>query len=189
MLAPIYIVDDFYTDPDRVRALALSLEYAQTPGSHDGFPGLRSTTRYFTASHLRSFRRLIPAMGFRDRPENGAFQFLPKSAAPFSRIHADGRLGWAGVLYLNPDRDGTPGTSFHHHIKLGCSALPTTRTRIDFAKRIWNDGAHIARWTEVACVSIRYNRLVLFKRNRFHRNASAFGSTYGDARLAQVFFF
>jgi hypothetical protein len=44
-------------------------------------------------------------------------------------------------------------------------------------------------WTEVACVSIRYNRLVLFKRNRFHRNASAFGSTYGDARLVQVFFF
>ena len=196
-LTPIYIVDDFYDEPDRVRELALSLEYRQTPARHDRFPGLRSTTRYFTASHRRRFKALIPSMGFRDRAENGAFQFLPRTAARYSYIHADGLSGWAGVLYLNPDRDGMPGTSFYRHKRLSWTAMPSARVlgkmsrsaRARLMTRLWNDAARPSVWEQVASVSIRYNRLVLFKRNRFHGNASTFGTTYGNARLTQVFFF
>jgi hypothetical protein len=196
-LTPIYVVDDFYDEPDSVRELALSLEYRQTPARHDYFPGLRSTTRYFTKTHLRRFKALIPSMGFRDRAENGAFQFLPRAASRYFRIHADGLSGWAGVLYLNPDRDGTPGTSFFQHEWLGWTSMPSTRVlgqmprsaRTKLIRRLWNDGADAKKWKEVACVSIRYNRLVLFKRNLFHVNASAFGTTYGNARLVQIFFF
>jgi len=136
-------------------------------------------------------------MGFRDRAENGAFQFLPEDARRYDFIHADGHSGWAGVLYLNPDRDGTPGTSFFRHTKLSWTEMPTARemhkmarrNRLDTMKTICNDGAHVGRWQEIASVPIRYNRLLLFRRNRFHCAASAFGTTYGNARLVQVFFF
>lgn len=195
-LSPIYIVDDFYADPDRVRQHALSLEYRQTPARHDAFPGLRSTTRHFTASHLRAFKRVIPSMGFRDRAENGAFQFLPRSAARYSYIHADGLSGWAGVLYLNSNRDGLPGTGFYRHKRLGWTAMPRMRelrkmsrsTRAALMQRLWKDGARPSLWEQVAAVSVRYNRLVLFQRKLFHGNLSAFGTTYGNARLTQVFF-
>ena len=43
----VYIVDDFYKDPDEVRELALSLKYGVAPGLVSGFPGMRGSLETF----------------------------------------------------------------------------------------------------------------------------------------------
>jgi hypothetical protein len=86
--------------------------------------------------------------------------------------------GWSGVVYLSPDPQSSAGTSFWRNRKTG-------RCVASFGASYSFEPADF----ELAYVAEnRFNRLVLFRENVWHRVEHGFG-VGEDARLTQTFFF
>src|SRR5204862_5368387 len=112
------------------------------------------------------------------------FQFQPATYDEQSFVHSDG-CDWAAVVYLNKDRDGEPGTRFYRHRETGM-AVHTGEPGT-----VWphlRDGGKLDMWEVTLTVPMRFNRLVLYNANMFHRNACAWGSSVHDSRLVQSIF-
>jgi hypothetical protein len=93
---------------------------------------------------------------------------------------------WAGVLYLNRDHQGEPGTCFYEHIQTGALRFGGEHSK-DWP--FIRDSENLAKWELRETVNIRFNRLVLYDATQFHRNASTWGTQLADSRLVQGFFF
>ncbi len=188
----IIIINDFYENPDAVRAHALSLPYK----SDSVYPGQRSAREPLAPAVMDRLSRYV---GRNITKAMAVFQYQTEADRDHSFIHGDASE-WAAVLYLNKDRDGEPGTSFYSHVGRKTDTVPlgvdllfgaiehkTTPDKYleDFCKDRFDD----SKWTNLLTVPIRYNRLVLYSATLFHRNASTFGTTLQDARLVQALFF
>src|SRR5262245_5919134 len=79
------VIDDFYDDPDAVRALALGQHYVEDPAIYTGW---RSTARLLSEPMLERFRTMLGARILcADNPHSGAFQCAGSSNKIC--IHAD----------------------------------------------------------------------------------------------------
>lgn len=188
----VLVFDNFYRDPDAVRATALRQDY--TPDPKSDFPGLRS--RQATPVGLEEF--FERTIGKRPRTVDTTFQYQASANHDQLFVHGD-RADWAGLVYLNPDQDGRPGTSFYRHRETGLYKSPDLFELIVCSRRIrkspvqvihafQDDRFDLDRWEHLLTVPIRYNRLVVYDATRFHRNASAWGERVEDSRLVQGFF-
>ena len=126
MRFPIACFDDFYTDPDKVREWALSLQY----GKHiDGnYPGVRTqclSTIDRTFYEICSRKFLSMFDDFDKPPDQVNFRIKthfqkiwrfspdPNSIRNIGWIHSDSNVIFAGVVYLNPNPDLNAGTSVY----------------------------------------------------------------------------
>lgn len=191
-----------YRPPDpKIAGPSIHAEYADTPGTW------RSTA--FVTHHGRAlpapfYGERLNEDWIRDKLEaltgepiireswptkgdywNGAFHLVEEDySVGAGSIHHHfkpgdlDRRGWSGLVYLSPDAPKTAGTTIWRKRMTGrCIATfdePYARDESDF---------------ELACfVPNRFNRLVLFRENVWHRLEHGFG-TGRDARLTQTFFF
>ena len=192
------VLDDFYDDPDAVRALALGQQYAEDPAVYTGW---RSTVRLLSETMLARFRTLLGARVLHaDNPHSGAFQCAGSSNKIC--IHAD-PCSFAGLVYLTPDAPPEAGTSFFRHRALGLTHGPTPadalrrNTSVEalmaelFRVNTYeNGGAGLDDvWDRVDRVGNVYNRLVLWDGMRLHAASAYFGGSLRTGRLVQVFFF
>ncbi len=119
---------------------------------------------------------------------NGAFHYMSANwTAKNAAIHhhyKEGDVvphGWSGLVYLSSNPKESSGTSIW-------------RNRIS-GKCVGSLGAkfayeHASPDFELALlVENRYNRLLLFRENVFHRAENGYGSNKFDSRLTQTFFF
>lgn len=188
----VLVFDNFYRDPDAVRAIALRQDY--TADTKSDFPGLRS--RQAAPPGMEEF--FERTIGKRPRTVDTTFQYQASVNRDQLFVHGD-RADWAGIVYLNPDQDGRPGTSFYRHRETGLYRAPDLFELIVCSRRTGKSPAQVIhtfqddrfdldRWEHLLTVPIRYNRLVVYDATRFHRNASAWGETVEDSRLVQGFF-
>jgi hypothetical protein len=188
---PVVVINNFLKNPDEVRALALRYDYQEDKV----YPGRRTPKQVIEGPFVRALERFV---GKPILKMESLFQIQPEGYDKDSFIHGD-LCDWAAVLYLNKDRDGTPGTSFFRHKETGMDRVtlgielmfqaiergvqpdviagPATRDRFDMDK-----------WDVTLTVPVQYNRLVLYNAKLFHRNASAWGTDVTDARLVQGLF-
>lgn len=172
----LFVVDNFYADPDSVREFALTREYTV----RGNYPGLR-TVSYATPEIKDKFQSFIQPFGEITRFDieadayNGAFQYTTQEET--SWIHQDEATDWGGIIYLTPDAPLSSGTCFYE------PKVPMTFEE----GNTW--GRDLTKWNLVDRIGNRYNRLVLFNSKRWHMSMDYFGKGLHDGRLFQVFFF
>lgn len=189
----VFVVDNFYKDPDLVRNFALSQTYY--PG--EGAVGYRTRKQFLSEQLRNSFENIIGEkipdhtednVGWLDNGINGRFQFCP--AGTPSVFHCDSQK-WAAVIYLKPDAPPQSGTSFYRH----------KETKIFHNSQIdWNSGDGVKVFNQhtfldktpyelVDTVGNVYNRLVIFDGGLIHSGVDYFGWDIESSRLFHIFFF
>jgi hypothetical protein len=122
----VLVVDNFYSDPDYVRSLALSLNYHRPAGMYPGFFAFVSISTQplldFVNPLLRKAagRELIFTPYYQD---DLAFASITKRGAELvaaqRKPHYDDFCDYAGLVYLNPPEQCSGGTSFWRHRATG----------------------------------------------------------------------
>lgn len=189
----VFVVDDFYKDPYRVRDFALSQIYY--PG--EGAVGYRTRKQFLSEEIRKSFERIIgieipdsneSGQGWHDIGINGRFQACP--AGTPSVFHCDSQK-WAAIIYLTPDAPTQSGTSFYKHKSTGIRH----NTQIDWStnqhSQVFNQKTFMdpTPYEAVDTVGNVFNRLVIFDGGLIHSGVNYFGWNIESSRLFHIFFF
>ncbi|UMB69013.1 DUF6445 family protein [Mycobacterium paraterrae] len=193
-------VDNFFEDPDEIRAIALAQDYGE---NLNFFKGSRSKQR-FLWPHLREeFGRLLgtPVTKWLEHGANGVFQ-LTSHQDPLVWHHDT--QSYAAAVYLTPDAPPQSGTSFWRDRTYGCRRKPDhpfERNRLGSdqavaaARSIVYDPYNVEHgdnWELMESVAGLYNRLVIWDASLFH-SATTYDHFSSDGtsanRLVQLFFF
>ncbi len=202
-IGQIIVIDEFYADPDAVRALALQGVY---DSSLAYYPGVHSTIPKAELAPL--FGQLAAIVNAMSGPVCVAdafvsdFSFVTTPAEQMLALqkhpHTDG-LPLAGVCYLSPQL--TIGTSYFRHIPTGLALLRTPEDNECYHGWLAEHGdatqptsyavADASTWEQLHTLEGRYNRMVMYPGNLFHSIAMvdvAPELTLDTARLTQRFF-
>jgi len=183
LLFPTTIVENFYSDPNKIRQYALSLEYSKGNGN---WPGLRTKQLdlidkdffWFTAEKFLSV--------YYDNLNSDDWQVLTffQKIYPFSAdknhftnrgwIHKD-YCAFAGILYLTPNPDPDSGTSIFEIVDESNNVQNYLESKKrfyrnnilddDYESRIEN---HRKQFTETLEIKNKYNRLALIDGHCWH---------------------
>lgn len=182
-----WIVDDFYTNPDKVRDFALEQDYLEG-GLGRGFIGRRTHKQFLFHGLKEKFEDIMSKRitQWEEHGMNGRFQ-IAWSGEPLV-YHCDSQK-WAGMLYLTPNAPYQCGTTLYAHKQ--------TRARTYYDEgwdAAWKDvpgDCHLdgTPFEPVDVLGNVYNRLVIFDASCIHSASQYFGTVKENARLWQMFFF
>jgi hypothetical protein len=184
-----YIIDNFYTDVDDVREFALKQDFSV----RGNYPGPR--TQQFLNDSIKETINNIVSPNWGNVIEwgdeyTGSYQFT--ISRDRSWIHADQTTKWAGVCYLTPDAPLSGGTGIFRHKTTGLTEAPRhadgsyDQGLMDI---IGNDAQDMTKWELVDRFANVYNRLIIYRGDKFHMSLDYFGQDKYDGRLFQTFFF
>ena len=199
MRRSIIVLDDFYSDPDRIRNIALNSTYPP-PDSGYTYPGKNSEDNYYPLELHNKFesilnRKLTPAQ------PNGYFRLSLESDSYRQDVHVDPTWEFGAVCYLNTPEQviDEGGTSFWIHNKTKMETCPQTDEEARYygyssGKEVWwttvyGEGLDRSKWTRYLLSPMKYNRIVIFRANLWHSHNYNFGTNLQDGRLVQLFFF
>jgi hypothetical protein len=193
-------VDNFFSDPDEIRAIALAQDFGENPRF---YKGLRSVHR-FLWPHLREeLSRLLgtPVVNWLNHPANGIFQ-QTSHLDPLVWHHDT--QSYAAAVYLTPNAPPQSGTSFWRDRVYGCRRRPDhpfERKRlgsthaVEAASSVVYDQYNVEHgdnWELMESIAGLYNRLVIWDAALFH-SATTYDHFSADGtaatRLVQLFFF
>lgn len=182
----VWIVDNFYRDPDAVRNFALEQQYQVNNDGEQGYIGRRTFEQFLFPGLKEEFERIMgrKIVKWQEYGMNGRFQ-VAKAGEPLV-YHCDLQK-WAGMLYLTPNAPyqcGTStwarkGTDIRHnkHPDIMKCFLPGSR---NFDRTLFEP---------VDVLGNVYNRLVIFNAGYVHSASEYFGFNEQNARLWHMFFF
>jgi hypothetical protein len=203
-LVPVLFIDDFYVDPDAVRAEALAGRFDQAgalyPGRHAKLGGDGGQA---VCAHLCRILALLGAQGFAPEDAWTDFSILTVKAKDLLMVqkhpHVD-PVAMAGVLYLTPGN--SQGTCLFRNRVHGRHALVTEEDYQAHQKFIADYGiSHEPAnyevedspvWERIGRIEAKYNRLVCYPGNVFHSiDLTDVGEVLDmdHVRLTQRFFF
>jgi tetratricopeptide (TPR) repeat protein len=178
----LFVVDNFYTNPDDVRDFALNfVEYKE---DLNWYKGLRSTVTYRPDGIKEAFEEIIgkKIYNFEEHGFNGVFQIT--SAKDPQVYHYDAQK-WAAMIYLTPNSPLESGTRTHRSKLNGTKHA--SEPNVDFA---FNGNFYDSTKFEIIDnVGNIYNRLVIMDAQNIHSAGPYFGSAIHDSRLTHLFFF
>jgi hypothetical protein len=198
-IIPATCVDDFYSDPDRVREFALAQSYYPSDG---GYPGTRSDeiqnldNTFFEEFCNKVFSLFIDPSSVKKYRVKTQFQLIDKfdndANSPKNKgwVHFDDHCILAGIIYLNPDADPSTGTSIFKLVDH--TTLEKSSAKQDFfSGKLVPDydnivSRHNSSYVETIRYNNIYNRLICFDSSQAHGVNSYY--TSGEPRLTQVFF-
>ena len=194
----VVVVDDFYADPDGVRAFALRQEFTDFDG-HKAFLGRESLYPYFDASTPARLSALVSApISYTDEHIFGKFRIAGVEESRRTKVHID-RASRAANVYLTPGLSKEFGLGIYRHRELGLDCVPSLEILRDlgFASLdefdrtiVMRDSLAPDRWELIELIEPAYNRLVIIPGGRlFHAAEGGTGTRPDDARLSQHFFF
>lgn len=179
MRTNVIITDNFYSNPDQVRAFALSQEFTV----RGNFPGSRTPsfldqgTKDAIQSILWNAAGEVTDWNATDGL-SGSFEIATSSNR--SWIHTDHYNTWAGVCYLTPDAPIMGGTGLFMHKRTGA----TTSAQLSEPY----ESQDMTKWEMVDRIGNKFNRLVFYRSDIFHTSLDYFGQDINDGRLFQLFF-
>jgi hypothetical protein len=183
MKSELLTVDDFYNNPEQVRNAALGSDFSV----RGNFPGQR-TASYLSEPIKQALQALIFPHAGRvtdwGSDYTGAFQYTTKNDT--SWVHSDHFNNWACIVYLTPKAPHSAGTGLFRHKETGLIRKPKD---VELEKKICAEGNDLSKWEMTDVVSNRYNRLVMFRGDLYHRSLDYFGDSLTNGRLFQTFFF
>ena len=178
----LFVVDNFYSDPDSVRDYALQVEYVQDERWYKGY---RSKGYYHPIGIKESFEDILGEniTSFPVGTVNGCFQIM--MASDQQVWHFDEQK-WAAMIYLTPNAPVESGTRLHQ--AKGNSSI---RHKNDFGIDEYFAGNFYDRtkWEVADSAGNFYNRLVIMDAQCVHSAGSYFGDSFQNGRLTHLFFF
>lgn len=197
----IVVFDNFYSDPDSVRDLALEADLLDKNGLSENFAGNESLYNFYSKDIIIKFQEILGVKIEVDENLNafGRFRFAQGNDLRKTQVHFDDK-DWSAVIYLNDLNLTNAGTIFLEHKQTALIGPPqdtaelTTlgcQTISDFDRKfVLPDTLNTHAWRIHLRVPFKYNRLVLFRgKELFHASESLFGHDRESARLTQNFFF
>ena len=178
----LFVVDNFYANPDEVRHYALTqVEYNQ---DLRWYKGLRSTTVFQPIGIKRAFESVIgePIRHFDPGGYNGVFQLMYSNDPQV--YHYDSQK-WAAMIYLTPNAPVESGTRLHKSRRTGLRHRDEPGADDSFL----NDFYDSTQFDIVDQAANIYNRLVIMDAGCFHSAGPYFGNTPETGRLTHLFFF
>lgn len=197
------VIDDFYSDPDRVRHHALKLQYARHTNAN--YAGYHAPTFQKVQPLMVRFSKILSGITLTDHEiRQGDFRVALLGTPHVQRlkVHTDPTT-WTAVIYLTPGRK-CGGTLFYRHKATGWTQTHWEGDqRYDDAKKaglfkseremmayFYRDTKNLGAWQIIREIPMRYNRMVLFRGTFFHSpTLEGFGKTVKSGRLSQHFFF
>jgi len=181
----LFVVDNFYEDPDSVRDFALQQWYFDD----QGYLGMRTRKQFFFEGVKERFEEIIgrKIIRWEEQSMNGRFQTC-KAGTPLV-YHCDeenGKTLWAGMVYLTPNAPYESGTSFYAHKKTGVRHNSHPDIVQCFNQKTFLDGTP---YEMVDTVGNVYNRLVIFDGGMIHAPSAYFGWDIPSSRLFHMYFF
>ncbi len=142
-----FIIDDFYSDVDKLREFALQQDF----GVKGNYPGNR-TNPFLNSSMKETIEKVVsPHYGkvtyWSEEQYTGAFQYT--TSRDRSWIHADQTTKWAGVCYLTPDAPLSAGTALYKHKATGLSMAPRKEDGIYYTEILYimyDDSNDMNKW-------------------------------------------
>jgi hypothetical protein len=180
ILPSFIVIDNFYTEPDKVREFALKQEFVPDLKRHKGkrsavfrFDGLKERFEGLLGKKIPDWNKY---------GTNGCFQYC--IAEDLAVYHKDSQQ-YAGVLFLTPDAPIQSGTQFFRSRHTKKMKVSTEDHDVVFRNGFYDS----TEFESVDTVGNVYNRLVLFDAQLIHAAPIYFGNTKENGRLFQLFFF
>ena len=183
----VWIVDNFYDDPDSIREFGLKQDY-HIGGIGRGYIGNRTHEQFLFPGLKEKFESIMgrKITKWKEYGMNGRFQYC--WAGQPQVWHCDSQQ-WGGMIYLTPDAPYECGTSLYAHKKNRA--------------RTYNDEGFDAAWVNIEgdphldgssfepvdVMGNVYNRLVIFDASCIHSSSGYFGTVKENCRFWQMFFF
>lgn len=183
----LFVVDNFYDDPHKVREYALKQDFN---GDLRFYKGKRTGDRFSTPQIRQKFEQILGEPIVRwDTPGsefggsmNGVFQYCtPEDALVY---HYDSQK-WAAMIFLTPDAPPQTGTSFYRHKETGIKVAEDLDADRAFAGGFYD----ATKFELIDTVGNVFNRCVIFDARAIHAATEYFGKTIEDSRLFHIFFF
>jgi hypothetical protein len=198
LVPQLFVIDDFFPDPDAIRAQALSMRYAVS----GRFPGLNSTEKLRIEGLdelIANIVRVPLKAPWDDSFSHAHFRVsLAEHNDQPARIHID-QSHWSGILYLSRPEDCQGGTEFFRHLPTKTDRLPLTPAELraagydDYdslrAQILDQDALDRSKWERTMTVPMRYNRLILLQPQYWHTAGRGFGTTLDNGRLVYLLFY
>lgn len=177
----LFVVDNFYADPDAVRQFALSVEYKEDLRF---YKGLRSVQAYQPDGIIEAFENIIgqKITHFGSDSPNGCFQ-LVNSNDP--QVYHHDLQRWAAMIYLSPDAPLESGTRLVRTKEGKIGHMNDPRVGDAFKGGFYDS----TKFEVVDSASNIYNRLLIMDAQHIHCAGSYFGLGKEDGRLTHLFFF
>lgn len=211
----IYIVDDFYPNPDVIRERALELDFKEGMNK----VSLPNDVNYVIRRHTGE-RSLNPSwnnmmylrnrytnilgkniISYKNNTSNGAFNLGYAKGHDYNWIHGDhtqdvGEPGatdyWAAVIYLTPNPPKNSGTVLMEHIESGAKRQYENDRLIkgpSFYGNILDSKRITKEWKPHVTVENKYNRCIIYDAYNFHAPTNGkFGHDKRTGRLTQIGF-
>ncbi len=195
------IVEDFYSDVEHIRKMALGLDYPK-PKQQTNFPGRNSAQKLLPEDLDTIVSELVQekvVASNRDFHGHLRISLAQDDAHRGSYVHVDSSVYWAGILCLSLPEHCQGGTMFFRHKELGSDTAPLSKEEVatygvenwwDAAEKILEtDSKKTEKWEHTMEVPLRFNRLILLRPWYWHTAGPSFGDCPENGRLVQLFFF
>lgn len=188
----LIVVDNFYKNPDLVRAYALEQEFKANELYHKGS---RTQKSYIPNWAKDEFSRLLNKQVTAFVGATGVFQYC---VAKDNVVYHYDTQEYAAMVYLTPDAPLQTGTQTYRSKITGLFTAATdkdserlgrTKEELDFLSFNGNNFYDRHNMELVDSVANVYNRLVIFNARALHAATSYFGDTKENARLFHLYFF
>lgn len=178
----MFIVDNFYTNPDEIRNFALT--QAEFKEDLNWYKGLRSTQSYRTLQHKQAFENIIGEQitKWDEYDVNGCFQI---TRSHDQQVYHYDLQKWAAIIYLTPNAPIESGTRLMKSRTNGTRHSSELNVDDAFNGNFY-DGT---KFDIVDSAANIYNRLIIMDARCIHSAGPYFGATPEDGRLIHLFFF
>lgn len=177
----IFVVDNFYVDPFKIREYALGVEYSPDIRY---YKGSRSIKQHIFDGTKEIFESIMgeKIQRFHEHSMCGRFQICT-SEDPIVYHNDDQK--WAAMIYLSPDAPFSTGT------KLLANKLSKARSYEDEGYNNAFDGGFFdsTKFEVVDNIGNVFNRLIIFNSRCIHAASQYFGQDKNSGRLTHLFFF
>ena len=177
----LFVVDNFYADPDSVRNFALGVEFLEDLRF---YKGMRSVQAYQPPGIKEAFESIIGQQitHFGEGSPNGCFQI---TIAQDPQVYHHDLQKWAAMIYLSPDAPLESGTRLMRTKNGKIGHMTDPRINEAFTGGFYDS----TKFEIVDSASNVYNRLVIMDAQHIHSAGSYFGQGKEDGRLTHLFFF
>ena len=177
----IFIVDNFYKNPDKVREFALTTNFNEDP---DWYKGSRSSQQHIFPGTREAFEKImgVKITNFEEHGQCGKFQICTSKEDIV--YHHDSQK-WAALVYLTPDAPFETGTCLLSSKITGARNVNDPNSDASFSGGFYDK----TKFEVVDVVGNVYNRLVIFDAQCIHAASQYFGIDKFNSRLTHLFFF
>lgn len=178
----IFVVDNFYSDPEYVRDLALKQTFH---GDMNFYRGKRTESQIIFPGTKEAFEEIMGQKIVAWSETHGMCGRFQSCVAGDQVVYHTDYQQWAGMIYLTPNAPHSGGTSTFSRKTTGCRHATDDTIGSAFEKGYYDRTA----FDLVDTIGNVFNRLVIFDAKCIHAANEYFGNSLENSRLFHMFFF